>query len=82
MVYYTDGQDQTVYAIATQKYPYPKLQLKAPIASASTEVSLLGYGKVSFSSSGGIMTINVPLIPFDEMPCQYAYVFKITNVKN
>ncbi|KAK6189935.1 hypothetical protein SNE40_001897 [Patella caerulea] len=73
-----------VYALVLQ---WPKdniLVLKSPIASKNTTVSLVGYpGTFPFSrlSNQGI-SIEIPVISFNQMPCSWAWTFKLTNIVN
>ena len=74
----------SVYAI-TLKWPKgPQFQLGAPQPSPQTKVTLLGYPQPitwSWAQLAGLQ-INVPVIPFDEMPCQWAWVFRLDNLAN
>ncbi|XP_048236584.1 alpha-L-fucosidase-like isoform X1 [Haliotis rufescens] len=84
-VWYTQNEG-FVYAII---FSWPtgtmnNLVLSAPVPTTSTTVTLLGYmGQFTWDkrSSGG-MTINVPAIPVNQMPCQWGWVFKLTGIEN
>ncbi|XP_046581903.1 alpha-L-fucosidase-like isoform X3 [Haliotis rubra] len=86
-VWYTSKKSATgisVYAIALSWPKGGKLELAVPQAGTATTVTLLGYpGHFDFqagATSG--MTITVPAIPADRMPCQWAWVFRLDNLKN
>lgn len=59
------------------------LVLGAPSASANTVVTLVGYSGSPFNwtenPSGGI-TVVVPDINLNDMPSQWAWVLKLTNL--
>lgn len=88
-VWYTQRTDETtpsnknVYAFVFT-WPENTLVLGAPVPSATTQVTLLGFeGQFKFSQrSGGVIIINIPVIPFNKMPCDWLWVFKITNPQN
>ncbi|XP_052780779.1 alpha-L-fucosidase-like isoform X3 [Mya arenaria] len=75
----TDG-GLDVYAILLN-FPDPgQFVLGAPTASPDTKVTLLGYSDpLTWKGSKGI-SITIPAIPFNRMPCQYAWVLKLTNL--
>jgi alpha-L-fucosidase len=69
----------TVYAILP-KFPAKSLTIKNISVTSASEISLLGYdGKFKWKENGNNISITMPVIPFNEMPCQHAYVLKITN---
>lgn len=78
-----DSGNTTVYAIALE-WPSMDVLLGAPIPSAQTMVTLLGYSQpISWVPGGfGGLQMSIPTIPFNEMPCQWAWVFKLDNLKN
>ena len=52
--------------------------------SGTTVITLLGYsGALTWHKDpkGGI-AINIPHIPFNKMPCDWAWVFKMTSLQN
>ncbi|KAL4226684.1 Tissue alpha-L-fucosidase [Mactra antiquata] len=71
-----------VYAIVLQ-WPNPgDYHLAIPTPMKKTKVHLLGYPnpiKYKQTSPKGI-TLTVPTIPFNQMPCDYAWVFKMENL--
>ncbi|XP_053377585.1 alpha-L-fucosidase-like isoform X4 [Mercenaria mercenaria] len=71
-----------VYAIVLKWPTSDSLYLASPTPTPSTRVTLLGYPTpISWqkSSTEGIY-LNVPVIPFNKMPCDYAWVFKMENL--
>lgn len=86
-VWYTTkktAQGTAVYAILLTWPKANQLVLGAPATSTTTVVSMLGYpGNFSWKPNpGGGMTIQIPVIPFDQIPSQDAWVFKIQGLKN
>ena len=76
------GRD--VYAILLSWPRDGVLRLGAPVASSQTKITLLGYPdafKYTQEPSQGLI-ISIPVIPFYDMPCQWAWVFKLTNLQN
>ena len=73
-----------VYAIMLFWPENNTLVLGAPTATATTKVTWLGYNdgeqmKTSHNINGGIR-ILIPYLPFNKMPCQWAWVFKLENL--
>ena len=69
----------SVYAILLN---YPKgstVDLGAPTPTDKTIVTMLGYpDKFSWvKRSGGGITIKFPPIPFNKIPCQWAWTLKL-----
>ena len=64
-----------------------ELTLMSPKPQDSTKVFLLGYGhdplpwKYVNKGQQGI-TIMIPTIPFNQMPCDYAWAFRMINLVN
>ncbi len=70
-----------VYAICL-KWPGKELILDAPETSGITKVAMFGYnGDVTWRSQGGKMHIEVPQLSVDELPCRYAYTFKLSGIE-
>jgi len=72
----------SVYAIVLSWPSAGVLTLGAVTPGASTAVSLLGYTGIFDMKprpTGGI-DVLVPAIAEDKMPCQWAWVFKFTNM--
>ncbi|XP_064595047.1 alpha-L-fucosidase-like [Liolophura sinensis] len=84
-VWYTSGKGDNTAVYATV-LSWPKggsLYLDAPNSTSSTTVSLLGYtGTFSWTAANprGIH-ITIPAISIDQMPCQWAWVFKLEGLK-
>jgi hypothetical protein len=75
---------KNVYATALQWPSNNTLFLGAPIPTEQTTVSLLGLHqeiKWTKGKSGG-MNLIIPPIPYNEMPCRWAWVFKISGLQN
>jgi alpha-L-fucosidase len=74
-----------VYAISLAWPRNNKLTLAAAVATPQTTVSMLGYKGAlnwkSLSPTGGIVVL-IPPIPTDQLPCQWAWVFKLENLAN
>lgn len=76
--------DAFVYAIVLMWPKGNKLFLQAPVTTENTEVYLLGHkSSIKWTKllSGGI-NIEIPYIPYNEMPCKWSWVFKMTNIEN
>jgi alpha-L-fucosidase len=74
-------KDGAVYAICLQ-WPGETLTLAAPKAGADTKVSMLGVDDAIASEvQDGKLVIQVPALTPDKVPCQHAYVFKLTGVE-
>uniref|UniRef100_A0A0B7B5Z4 Alpha-L-fucosidase C-terminal domain-containing protein n=1 Tax=Arion vulgaris TaxID=1028688 RepID=A0A0B7B5Z4_9EUPU len=75
--------DKNIFAFVFT-WPEETLTLGSPLASSRTQISLLGYkGQFTFNNrpSGGLI-INIPAIAFNKMPCEWLWVFKISNPMN
>lgn len=71
----------TLYVI-TPRWPGQKLVVKDVEVAPNATVTMLGVAQsIRWDRSGSDLTIQVPALSADEVPCQYAYVFKITGVK-
>jgi len=84
-VYYT-SKGSTVYAIAT-KWPRGNLlQLQSPQTTSGTNVRMLGVeGYLKWSSPAGGdsgVTVDVPGLTPDKIPCQHAWVFALASLAN
>ncbi|BFZ10835.1 hypothetical protein BsWGS_13875 [Bradybaena similaris] len=79
---YSSGTN--VYAFIYDWPSTPELSLGLPKTSPATTISLLGYAE-NFSYNtrqpAGV-DILIPAIPFNKLPCQWLWVFKITAVEN
>ena len=80
LVRYT-AKDGAVYAIC-MKWPGTTLTLNEPKPGASVAVTMLGVADpVACKADGGKLTIQVPQLTPDKVPCQHEYVFKLTGVE-
>ncbi|XP_015750462.1 PREDICTED: alpha-L-fucosidase-like [Acropora digitifera] len=80
-IWYT-SKAGAVYAISLEWPAKGVLNLSAPKPSASTKVTLLGLPSLKLnwkSGKNGIM-IMIPNLNIAELPCQWAWVFKMTGV--
>ncbi|BFZ03722.1 hypothetical protein BsWGS_06761 [Bradybaena similaris] len=86
-VWYTQNnrtQPAVIYA-SLLSWPRTNLTLAAPVPSANTTVTLVGYKGPAFQwlphPTQGLQVV-VPNIHLDDMPCQWAWVLKLTNILN
>ncbi len=78
-VFFTKKPD-ALYAI-TPGWPGAKLVLKDVQPPANTVVTLLGIdGPLQWQQQGNDIAIDVPPLTVDEVPCQYAYTFKLAGI--
>lgn len=80
---FTQSKDgKTVYAI-TLGLPQSKLVLYSVMVekSKSGSIELLGYNKqIPYTiNKHGQLTINMPVLNLNELPCEHAYAFKLTG---
>lgn len=73
------------YAIALEWPKEETLYLGSPVPAENATVNLLGLPGVEFpwkplSEKGG-MKIIIPPLSASDLPCQWAWVFKMTNVE-
>lgn len=79
VAYTAKGND--VYAIAL-KWPGKELVLAEPKPSKNAAVMMLGYPTpLKWHEKQGKMHIQVPELSVDEVPCRYAYAFKLGGVR-
>ncbi|MDD3546103.1 MAG: alpha-L-fucosidase [Kiritimatiellae bacterium] len=77
-VYFTRRQD-ALYAIC---FRWPQAPLVVENVTGADGVTLLGSAlPVKFTSGGGKLTIEPPAVNPGNMPCEYAWTFKIANPK-
>ncbi|XP_052093375.1 alpha-L-fucosidase-like isoform X2 [Mytilus californianus] len=75
---------KTVYAILLRWPEKDTIFLGAPTPSKDTTVQMLG-SDISFQWTKGAssgMLIQIPLISHNQMPCKWAWTFKISNLLN
>ena len=79
-VFFTTKGD-TLYVI-TPRWPGEKLVVKDIEVSPNTAVTMLGVAQsIRWDRSGSNLTIRVPVLSVDDVPCRHAYVFEITGVR-
>jgi alpha-L-fucosidase len=79
-VFFTRKSD-AVYAISAG-WPEGELVLRGVRAPSGCEVTLLGYrGKIVSRVSGDSVTIEMPRVGPDSLPCQYAFAFRIAGAR-
>ncbi|XP_005102731.1 alpha-L-fucosidase [Aplysia californica] len=80
----TDASGTSVYAFVFNWPDTDTLRLDLPQVSSATKVSLLGYPTLlSYQTrSPKGLSISIPFISINKMPCQWLWVFKITAVEN
>jgi len=80
LVRYTH-KGQALYAICL-RWPGPELVLRAPRPAANAAVTMLGLQQsLEWRCAEGALRIQVPSLSVDQLPCRYAYVFKLTGVE-
>lgn len=74
----------SVYAILLEWPDTDIVLLGAPQPASDTSVRLLGYkGEITWSPRGGQgLEIQLPVLNIGQMPCQWAWVFQLDNLKN
>jgi alpha-L-fucosidase len=83
-VFYTNNSNlNAVYALTTVWPANNVLVLSAPVPSSSTVITLLGYDylKFTYDSQNSVLIIQFPDLNIQQVPCQYAWVVKMTNVQ-
>lgn len=72
---------EALYAISLG-WPGEQLVLAAPKVTEETKVEMVGVeGVCKWQELNGKLTVTVPLLTPDKVPCRHAYVFKLTGVK-
>lgn len=75
------AKDGAVYAI-TKRWPGKELILSEPKSSKSTIVTMLGrLEPLKWKSKDGMISIEVPQLSVDEVPCRHAYALRLTGVE-
>ncbi|CAG2197598.1 FUCA [Mytilus edulis] len=80
-----ESEGTVVYAFLLSWPTDALLNLGAPIPSQQTEVSMLGYpDKFIWKAGPGGQGIHVtiPIIPWNKLPCEWAWVLKLTHISN
>jgi alpha-L-fucosidase len=79
---YFTKKDRTLYVLCTE-WPDKSLSIQGVQVSENTDVSLLGFGeKIEWSSIPGVIRIEIPTVTPNTLPCSYAWVFKVSAVKD
>jgi alpha-L-fucosidase len=85
-VWYTSKKSDTGLSVYAISLSWPKdgmLTLGAVTGTSQTTVRMLGYPVglkwTNLGPTGGII-VTVPAIPDDQMPCRWAWVFRLDNV--
>ena len=74
----------SVYAIVLKWPGSGHFWLGSPQPTSQTSVTLLGYPQpIAWTEAclGGLQ-LTIPVIPADQIPCQWAWVFKLDNLFN
>ncbi len=75
------SKENDIYAISP-KLPKGQLIIKGVKPSKKTKITLLGLeGDLSYTYEQGNLVVQVPALAYDEVPCLYAWSFKITNAR-
>jgi alpha-L-fucosidase len=70
----------TVYAILP-KLPGKPIKIKDLPVSSASKVTMIGLDRnLKWEKEGIGIVVTIPVISVNEIPCQYAYVLKITDV--
>jgi len=82
-VFYTQNTNlKSVYAIFTQ-WPETDFTLKFPQPTPATVITFLGYdGVLKYTDGVDGLSIQLPVFTPNTIPCDYAWVLKMTNVNS
>ena len=73
-------KNKNLYAISLE-WPGDELVLEVPRPSADAKVSLLGLpGTLPWTYKEGKLVVNLRKVGYNQMPCQYAWTFRITGI--
>ena len=74
----------TVYAIFLQWPETLHLKLASPVASLDTEITMLGFSSdfEYYYSPGFGLDILIPDFSFNQLPCKWGWILKMTNIQN
>lgn len=74
-------KDHNLYAILTS-YSHKKIKLWDIKTTSNTTIHLLGYPQaLKWEQEGKNLVVYLPQLTFSEMPCEYAWTLKITNIQ-
>lgn len=69
------GKDLYIFCLK-----YPQKNITIPLRQKASGVSLLGFnGNINFKMTGNRLVIQTPVITAGQYPCNYAWVFKVTD---
>ena len=71
--------NSAVYAIVLEWPDSNSLSLGSVKTSSTTTATMLGYGKVDFQNSNGVVQVTFPNLPLDT-PLMWAWVIKFEGV--
>jgi len=72
-------KDKNLYCICPV-YPKGELVVKDVKLSSRAKVEMLGYTKsLKWKQQGANVVIEVPVLTASEVPCQYAWTFKLSG---
>lgn len=81
---YTLGANGSVYAIVNDWPSTDSLDLGCPRISSQSSVSLVGYSgspiTMTTRPAGGV-TLNIGAIAANQLPCEWAWVFRFNGLK-
>jgi alpha-L-fucosidase len=81
-IFYTTKSD-TLYAITTMWPTRNHMILNAPVPMRTTKVHMLGWNEeLEWTTVDSGLRIKVPPLTPNVIPCQYAWVFALTNIYN
>lgn len=73
-------KDNTLYAICPI-YPKDQLVVKGVKLKSNAKIEMLGYNKkIKWKQKGNDVVIVVPTLTSSEVPCQYAWTFKLSGL--
>ncbi|XP_063430692.1 alpha-L-fucosidase-like [Mytilus trossulus] len=82
---HNENEGNVVYVFLLSWPTDAVLNLGAPIPSQQTEVTMLGYpDKFIWKAGSGGKGIDttIPIIPWNKLPCEWAWVLKLTHITN
>ena len=81
-VWYTsNASTNAVYAMVLQWPSGNVVTIEAVSPSTDTQVSLLGYGTVKWSTAGSQLSVQLPYLPLDT-PLQWVWTLKFEGVSS
>ena len=79
-VFFTKKGDDVFATVP--KWPKGSLTIRNMKISEGTVITLLGTSlKINYEQKGKDIILNVPNLSPEELPCKYAYTFRISNIK-